>query len=103
MLIGERLRTVRGKLDLSQGNSENRAGLLRWYISRVENGHTVAPLETLEKIALEMPLYQFLYDGDEPPLRPPVGAQRTISPLISQDYVTPSPECGPRIALYCST
>jgi len=35
----------------------------------VENGHTVPAIETLEKLAraLEMPLYQLLYDGDQPP------------------------------------
>jgi transcriptional regulator with XRE-family HTH domain len=38
-------------------------------ISRVENGHTVPALETLEKMAraLEVPIYQFFYDGEEPP------------------------------------
>lgn len=53
-------------------NIETRTGLLRCYISRVENGHTVPAVETLEKIAyvLEMPLYQLLYGGDEPPPLP---------------------------------
>jgi len=47
-------------------------GLLRCYISRVENGHTVPAIETLEKIAraLELPLYQLMYDGDKPPEAP---------------------------------
>jgi transcriptional regulator with XRE-family HTH domain len=46
--------------------------LLRCYISRVENGHTVPAIETLEKLAraLECPLYQLFYDGDEPPQLP---------------------------------
>jgi transcriptional regulator with XRE-family HTH domain len=72
MLIGERLRALREKLDLSQGDIETRTGLLRCYISRVENGHTVSPVDTLEKIAhaIEMPLYQLLYGGDEPPPLP---------------------------------
>jgi transcriptional regulator with XRE-family HTH domain len=72
MLIGERLRALREKLNLSQGDIEKRTGLLRCYISRVENGHTVPAVETLEKLAraLEIPLYQFLYDGDEPPPLP---------------------------------
>jgi transcriptional regulator with XRE-family HTH domain len=72
MLIGERLRALREKLNLSQGDIETRTGLLRCYISRVENGHTVPAVETLEKLAraLEIPLYQFLYDGDEPPPLP---------------------------------
>src|SRR5262249_43626407 len=49
-----------------------RTGLLRCYISRVENGHTVPAIETLEKLAraLEVPLYQLFYDGEEPPQLP---------------------------------
>jgi len=66
MIIGERLRTVREHKNLSQGDIENRSGLLRCYISRVENGHTVPAVETLEKFAraLGLPLYQLLYDGE---------------------------------------
>jgi transcriptional regulator with XRE-family HTH domain len=69
MIIGERLRFLRESKGLTQGDIEKRTGLLRCYISRVENGQTVPALETLEKLAraLEMPLYEFLYDGDEPP------------------------------------
>ena len=69
MHIGERLQTLREEKNLSQGDIENRTGLLRCYISRVENGHTVPAIETLEKMAraLDMQLYQLLYDGDEPP------------------------------------
>lgn len=72
MIIGERLRVLREQKKLSQGDIENRTGLLRCYISRVENGHTVPAIETLEKLAraLELPLHQFLYDGDEPPEAP---------------------------------
>jgi transcriptional regulator with XRE-family HTH domain len=68
MIIGERLRFLRENKNLTQGDIEKRTGLLRCYISRVENGQTVPALETLEKLAraLEMPLYEFLYDGDEP-------------------------------------
>lgn len=51
MLIGERLRALREAKDLSQGDIEKRTGLYRVYISRVENGHTVPSIETLEKLA----------------------------------------------------
>jgi DNA-binding XRE family transcriptional regulator len=80
MIIGERLRSVREHKQLSQGEIEKRSGLLRCYISRVENGHTVPAVETLEKLAraLEMPLYQLLYDGKEPP-EPPVTSVRPTS------------------------
>ena len=73
MIIGERLRELREYKNLSQGDIEHRTGLLRCYISRVENGHTVPAVETLEKLsrALGVPLYQLLYDGEEAPTAPP--------------------------------
>lgn len=69
MLIGERIRALRQMQGLTQGDIEQRAGLLRCYTSRVENGHTVPSLETIEKIAraLNIPLYQVFYDGEKPP------------------------------------
>src|SRR3979490_2977253 len=70
MIIGDRLRAMREEKKLSQADIEKRTGLLRCYISRVENGHTVPSVETLEKMAraMEMPLSQLMYDGhDEPP------------------------------------
>jgi transcriptional regulator with XRE-family HTH domain len=72
MVIGDRLRELRESKKLSQGDIEKKTGLLRCYISRVENGHTVPTIETLEKLAraLEIPLYQLFYDGDEPPNLP---------------------------------
>ena len=74
MIIGDRLRALREVMKLSQGDIEKRTGLLRCYISRVENGHTVPAIETLEKMAraLEIPMYQLFYDGDEPPDLPNV-------------------------------
>ncbi len=70
MDVGNRLRSVREEENLSQGDIEKRTGLLRCYISRVENGHTVPAIETLEKMAraLELPLYQLMYDGEKPRL-----------------------------------
>jgi transcriptional regulator with XRE-family HTH domain len=72
MIIADRLREMREAKQLSQGDIEKRTGLLRCYISRVENGHTVPAIETLEKMAraLEVPLYQLFYDGEEPPKLP---------------------------------
>ena len=69
MIIGDRLRALREQKKFSQGEIEKRTGLLRCYISRVENGHTVPAVETLEKFAraLEVPVYQLFYDGEEPP------------------------------------
>ena len=72
MIIGDRLRQMREEKKLSQGDIEKRTGLLRCYISRVENGHTIPAIETLEKLAraLECPLYQLFYEGEEPPQVP---------------------------------
>lgn len=72
MIIGTKLRSLREDRKLSQGDIEKRTGLLRCYISRVENGHTVPSIETIEKMAaaMKMPLYQIFYDGDEPPALP---------------------------------
>jgi len=72
MIIGERLRALREEKKFSQGDIEERTRLLRCYISRVENGHTVPAGETLEKFArgLEIPMYQLFYDGEEPPKLP---------------------------------
>ena len=72
MNIGTTIRGYRLQKGMSQGDIEKRTGLLRCYLSRVENGHTVPAIETLEKIAraLEVPLYQLFYDGEEPPALP---------------------------------
>jgi transcriptional regulator with XRE-family HTH domain len=72
VIIGDRLRALREEKKFSQGDIEKRTGLLRCYISRVENGHTVPAIETLEKMAraLEIPMYQLFYDGEEPPKLP---------------------------------
>lgn len=79
MVIGDRLRELRENKNLSQGDIEKRTGLLRCYISRVENGHTVPAIETLEKLAraLEVPLYQLFYDGEEPPKLPNLLKRKT--------------------------
>ncbi len=69
MIIGERLRELRRQKNFTQGEVESRTGLLRCYISRVEHGHTVPSVVTLEKFAraLEVPIYQLFYDGENPP------------------------------------
>jgi transcriptional regulator with XRE-family HTH domain len=83
MIIGDRLREMREAKKLSQGDMEKRSGLFRCYISRVENGHTVPAIETLEKMAraLEVPLYQLFYDGDQPPKLPNLLKGRTSSEI----------------------
>jgi transcriptional regulator with XRE-family HTH domain len=69
MLIGQRLRQLRKQKRLSQEEIEIRTGLLRCYVSRLENGHAVPTIETSERLArgLETPIYKFFYNGDKPP------------------------------------
>lgn len=83
MVIGTRLRKLREDKDFSQGDIEKRTGLLRCYISRVENGHTVPSIETLERLAaaLEIPLYQLFYEGDGPPPLPNLSKRQTTEEL----------------------
>jgi transcriptional regulator with XRE-family HTH domain len=84
MVICDRLRELRESKNLSQGDIEKRTGLLRCYISRVENGHTVPAVETLEKFAraLEVPLYQLFYDGDKPPQVPNLLKRKTSDEIV---------------------
>ncbi len=84
MMIGVRLRELRESKKLSQGDIEKRTGLLRCYLSRVENGHTVPAIETLEKLAraLEIPLYQLFYDGEEPPKLPDLLKRKTAGDIV---------------------
>src|SRR5499427_320663 len=64
MNIGQTIRNYRLQKGMSQGDIEKRTGLLRCYLSRVENGHTIPSLDTLSKIAgaMELPLSQFFSD-----------------------------------------
>ena len=64
MKIGTTIRAHRLQKGLSQGDIEKKTGLLRCYLSRVENGHTVPSLDTLSKIAmaLDLPISGFFVD-----------------------------------------
>jgi transcriptional regulator with XRE-family HTH domain len=83
MIIGDRLRALREHKNFSQGEIEKRTGLLRCYVSRVENGHTVPAIETLEKLAraLEVPMYQLFYEGEEPPQLPNLPKRKTADDI----------------------
>jgi transcriptional regulator with XRE-family HTH domain len=65
MNIGDTIRNFRLQKGMSQGDIEKRTGLLRCYLSRVKNGHTIPSLDTLAKIAgaMEMPLGQFFAES----------------------------------------
>lgn len=83
MIIGDRLRELREQKKLSQGDIEAKTGLLRCYVSRVENGHTIPAVETLEKFAraLEVPMYQLFYDGEKPPELPNLPRRKTAGDI----------------------
>jgi transcriptional regulator with XRE-family HTH domain len=89
MTIGQKLRQLRESKNLSQGDIQQRTGLIRCYTSRVENGHTVPSLATLEKYAsvLEVPLYRLFYDGEIPPenLILPSGKRARPASVASKD------------------
>ena len=94
MVIGDRLKELRESKELSQGDIEKRTGLLRCYISRVENGHTVPAVATLEKMAraLEVPMYQLFHDGAASPsirnLRLPKGSEEWGCKGNEADYLS---------------
>lgn len=84
MVIGDRLKTLRRAKNISQGDIEKRTGLLRCYVSRVENGHTVPSVDTIEKLAraLEVPLYRIFTDDEhvtKPNLPPEVIRSRAAN------------------------
>jgi transcriptional regulator with XRE-family HTH domain len=82
MVIGERLRAIREHKDMSQGEVEKRTGLLRCYVSRVENGHTVPSIETLEKWAraLDVSMAELFSEDGEKPAALDLPAPRTVKP-----------------------
>jgi transcriptional regulator with XRE-family HTH domain len=59
---------------------EERLGLSRYYISRIENGHTIPTLETLARFAraLEVPVFHLVYE-EEGPYQPPIFPKSTRS------------------------
>src|SRR5258706_12633988 len=84
MLVGERLRAVREAKNLSQGHIEEKTGLLRCYISRCENGHTVPSIDTLEKWtrSLDITMSQLFSDSGQE--SKPLTALKTNSPKLNR-------------------
>ena len=64
--LGDRIRTRRKELDLSQGELAERAGLTASFISQVERDVTSPSIDSLYKIsqALDVPVFQFLLEPD---------------------------------------
>jgi len=86
MPIGTRIRELRTQKGMSQGDIEEVTGLLRCYISRVENGHTIPSLETLERFAaaLDIPLYRFFYTGEDLPSTPNLTPRVSLEQLAEE-------------------
>jgi len=90
MVIGQKLKALRAQKNLSQGDIEKRTGLLRCYVSRVENEHTVPSVDTLEKLAraLEVPMYR-LFTDDKHVKAPNIPREstpgRTVNPKRDRD------------------
>jgi transcriptional regulator with XRE-family HTH domain len=86
MIIGRRLRQLREKKGLTQGLIEQRSGLLKCYVSRVENGHTVPSLGTLERFAaaLEIPVHEIFYTSGTRAM-PNLSQHSTIEEVASED------------------
>jgi transcriptional regulator with XRE-family HTH domain len=86
MVIGQRLRALREQRGLSQGDIEKESGLLRCYISRVEHGHTIPSLDTLERFAavLGVPLYQLFYNGEDAPATGHLSPRRSLEELAEE-------------------
>lgn len=86
LVIGQRVRALREARGLPQSEIERRTGLLRCYVSRVENGHTIPSIETLEKLsrALEVPLYQLFYDADNPPPTTDLDGRKTADDIAAE-------------------
>lgn len=80
MNIGDTIRSYRLQKGMSQGDIEKRTGLLRCYLSRVENGHTIPSLDTLAKIAnaMEVPLGQFFAEHSN-------GSPKNLAPLTEEE------------------
>ncbi len=83
MNIGETIRNFRLQKGMSQGDIEKRTGLLRCYLSRVENGHTIPSLDTLAKIAsaMDVPLANFFSENGSN------GDGNKAIPQLSEDEV----------------
>lgn len=78
--IGKKMQLIRIEKGLSQGDIEKRTGLLRSYLSRVENGHTIPSLDTLGKIAAALEV------GVSELLETPAGERAKTAALLSDKH-----------------
>jgi transcriptional regulator with XRE-family HTH domain len=88
VFIGDRLRALREEKHLSRGDFEKQSGLRRCYICRVENGHSVPAVETLEKMAraLGVPIYRLFYERDVPRKLPNLPKRRVVDEVVWDSF-----------------
>ncbi len=86
MAVGARLRQLRKQKGMTQADVEHKTGLLRGYVSRVEHGHTVPSVATLERLAaaFDVPLYRLFYEGEEPPPLAEPPPRKTLAELAKE-------------------
>ena len=90
MVIGERFRVLRERKKFTQQDIEDRTGLKRCYLSRVENGNTVPSIHTVEKLAfaLGVPMYRLFYEGEGLPPHPPIlPSRKKSSAAVAKSWV----------------
>jgi transcriptional regulator with XRE-family HTH domain len=87
MDVGKQLKKMREVKGLSQADVEERSGLLRSYVSRVEGGYTAPSLANLEKLAkaLEVEPFELLVERLEPAKK--FGPTRITTPFPSSSEV----------------
>ena len=90
-MIHERLKELRKQMGMTQADVTERTGLLRVYLSRLENGRTTPSIPTLEKLAraFDIPIYRFFYESETPP-KPPTAKFKDAqpSPGVEEDFET---------------
>jgi transcriptional regulator with XRE-family HTH domain len=88
MIVRDRIRAIRGQKNLRQIDVAVRARLLRDYLAQVENGEAVPDVETLDRIAaaLEVPLHNLFYDGDEAPPLSNLADRRTAGDIVGGEW-----------------
>jgi len=84
MIIGDRIRAIREQKKLCQVDLAVRAGLLRSYLSQVEDGEAVPDVGALDRIAaaLEVPLKQLFCDDDDLPPLPNLLRRRSANDIV---------------------
>jgi transcriptional regulator with XRE-family HTH domain len=94
MIIGARLRQLREQKGLTQADIEKRTGLMKCYISRVENGHKVPSIENLERFAqaLDISLQQLFHERENPSIPRRSNRRKPLERLAADVHSLSPPE-----------